>query len=189
MFSSRYFSSRGPEARLYLACFAAIMMPVAMFIYAWSSFPFVPWVALTIGITLYIGATFVIYLAAFNYLADWWVTYIYMFLITIVNLSFWFSSYGPFASSAIAGQSLASMFYLFYPTLHKELKYNLFRLKGNLSAASFPLFTTQMYEALSFKWANTLFGCLAVILVPIPFVCVFSDLFFFWLCQLIKIYL
>ena len=45
-------------------------------------------------------------------------------------------------------------------------------MKGNLSGAAFPLFTTQMYKALSFKWANTLFGCLAVILVPIPFVCV-----------------
>ena len=71
LYSSRYYPTRGPEARLYLACFAAILMPIAMFIYAWSSFPFVPWVALTIGITLYIGATFVIYLAAFNYIADW----------------------------------------------------------------------------------------------------------------------
>ena len=70
-YSSRYFPTRGPEARLLLACFAAILMPIAMFIYAWCSFKFVPWVALTIGITLYIWATFTIYLAVFNYIADW----------------------------------------------------------------------------------------------------------------------
>ena len=27
-----------------------------------------------------------------------------------------------------------------------------------------------MYKALSYKWANTLFGCVAVLLAPIPFV-------------------
>ncbi|KAF8799274.1 MFS polyamine transporter [Phlegmacium glaucopus] len=126
----RYFPKRGPEARLYLACCAAILMPVAMFIYAWSSFTFVHWIALTIGIVLYVWATFIIYLAVFSYLAD---------------------CYGPFASSALAGQSLAR----------------------NLAASAFPLFTTQMYKALDYKWANTLFGFLAVILVPIPFVLFF----------------
>lgn len=85
-------------------------MPTAMFIYAWSSFKFVPWVALTIGITLYIWATFIIYLAGFNYIADWWVTSRHEFPILICLL---ISSYGPFASSAIAGQSLASEFYSF----------------------------------------------------------------------------
>lgn len=47
------------------------MLPIGMFIYAWSSFVFVPWIALTIGITLFIWATFIMYLAAFSYLADW----------------------------------------------------------------------------------------------------------------------
>lgn len=126
----RYFPTRGPEARLYLACFAAVLLPVGMFIYAWSSFVFVPWIALTIGIALFIWGTFIIYLAGFSYLAD---------------------CYGPFASSALAGQSLAR----------------------NLTGTAFPLFTTQMYKALDYKWANTLFGCLAAIMVPIPFVLLF----------------
>ena len=33
------------------------------------------------------------------------------------------------------------------------------------------LFTTQMYHNLSYKWANTLFGILASLMIPIPFVC------------------
>jgi len=45
-----------------------------------------------------------------------------------------------------------------------------FRLTGNLSATAFPLFTSQMYNVLGYKWGNTLLGCLAAIMVPIPFV-------------------
>lgn len=36
--------------------------------------------------------------------------------------------------------------------------------------ASFPLFATQMYESLNPRWASTLVGCIACLLVPIPFV-------------------
>jgi hypothetical protein len=37
-------------------------------------------------------------------------------------------------------------------------------------ATAFPLFTTQMYTTLQFKWANTIFGFLALAMIPIPFV-------------------
>lgn len=40
----------GPEARMGWARYASIMYPVGMFIYAWTSFPSVPWIAMTIGI-------------------------------------------------------------------------------------------------------------------------------------------
>ncbi|KAK0440945.1 MFS polyamine transporter [Desarmillaria tabescens] len=105
---------RGPEARLYMACAAAIMLPAGMFIYAWTSFSFVPWIASAIGIT-----------AVFTYLAD---------------------TYGPFASSALA---------------------------GNLAAMAFPLFTTQMYNNLGYTWASTLFACIAAVMIPIPFILFF----------------
>ncbi len=49
---SKNFATRGPEARLYMACCAAILMPCGMFIYAWSTFSSVPWIVLTIGITV-----------------------------------------------------------------------------------------------------------------------------------------
>ena len=58
---------------------------------------------------------------------------------------------------------------------------------GCLSGAAFPLFTTQMYKALDYKWANTLFGCLAAIMVPIPFVCLgpccYSHYLFIVVCR------
>ncbi|KAJ3715091.1 major facilitator superfamily domain-containing protein [Lentinula raphanica] len=124
------YPNRGPEARLYCACGAAILVPCGMFIYAWSTFTDVPWIALTIGITIFVHGTFIIYLAVFTYLAD---------------------CYGPFASSALAGQSLCR----------------------NIAATAFPLFTQQMYAEMSYKWANTMFGCIACLLMPIPFILFF----------------
>lgn len=124
------FKTRRQEARLYSACAAGILFPISMFIYAWTSFSHVTWVAMAIGIVLFVWAAFVMYLATFNYLAD---------------------CYGPFASSALAGQSLLR----------------------NLSGTAFPLFTSQMYAKLTFRWAGTLFGGVALLMMPIPFVLFF----------------
>ena len=41
---------------------------------------------------------------------------------------------------------------------------------GNLAATAFPLFTNKMYHNLGYNWANTLFGFIGVIMIPIPFV-------------------
>ncbi|KAM5544315.1 hypothetical protein V8D89_001975 [Ganoderma adspersum] len=38
----------------------------------------------------------------------------------------------------------------------------------SLFGAAFPLFATQMFEALNPRWASTLLGCLAILLMPIP---------------------
>ncbi|KAJ7483187.1 MFS polyamine transporter [Mycena latifolia] len=126
----KHFERRGPEARLMTACVAAIMLPISMFIYAWCAFPHVPWISLIIALTIYTWATFAVYLAVFSYLAD---------------------CYGPFASSALAGQSLCR----------------------NIMATVFPLFTKQMFTALGYNWANTMFAFIAAAMVPIPFVLFF----------------
>ncbi|KAF9443237.1 MFS polyamine transporter [Macrolepiota fuliginosa MF-IS2] len=123
----KYYPTRGTEARIITACFAAFLLPIGMFIYAWCSYPWVHWVSLCIGIVIYMWGTFIVYLSVFLYLAD---------------------CYGPYASSALAGQSLAR----------------------NIFATAFPLFTQQMYRKLTYKWANTLFGCVALLMLPIPFV-------------------
>ncbi|KZP14003.1 MFS general substrate transporter [Athelia psychrophila] len=36
-------------------------------------------------------------------------------------------------------------------------------------AAAFPLFAVQMYKALGVNWANTVVGCIAIVLTPVPF--------------------
>jgi hypothetical protein len=49
---SKSFPKRGPEARLHWAMVSGIMFPVGMFIYAWTTFPSVPWIAMAIGIVV-----------------------------------------------------------------------------------------------------------------------------------------
>ncbi|KAJ7036508.1 MFS polyamine transporter [Mycena alexandri] len=126
----KHFDRRGPEARLIMACGAAIMLPISMFIYAWCSFPRVTWIALVIALAMFTWAIFIVYLSVFSYLAD---------------------CYGAFASSALAGQSLCR----------------------NMLATVFPLFTAQMFSALGYKWANTMFALIASVMAPIPFVLFF----------------
>ncbi|KAJ7773794.1 MFS general substrate transporter [Mycena metata] len=104
----KHFPSRGPEARLYAACAAAIMFPTGMFIYAWCSQVEIHWIVPIIGITLFMWATFIMYLAVFTYLAD---------------------CYGTYASSALAGQSLmrnlmGTAFPLFTGPMYAQLGYH-----------------------------------------------------------------
>ena len=34
----------------------------------------------------------------------------------------------------------------------------------------FPLFTNQMFRTLGYKWANSLFGLIALAMIPLPYV-------------------
>ena len=43
-------------------------------------------------------------------------------------------------------------------------------LAGNIMATAFPLFTHQIFHALGYRWANTIFGFIAVVMIPIPYV-------------------
>lgn len=53
--NSKNFPKKGPEARLYLACCAAVALPASMFMYAWTSYPHITWVAQAIGVTVSAG--------------------------------------------------------------------------------------------------------------------------------------
>jgi len=75
-----------------------------------------------------------------------------IFAIYLATFAYLADVYQIYASSALAGQSLCR----------------------NLAGAGFPLFTNQMYARLTVKWSNTLFGCIAAAMIPIPIV------LFFW---------
>ena len=49
---ARNVATRGPEARLYMPMFAAVLFPAGMFIYAWCTYTRVNWIALAIGIVV-----------------------------------------------------------------------------------------------------------------------------------------
>jgi len=115
------------EARLYLAMAAAFLLPIGVFMWAWTANPHVPWIVPLIALTIFMIGAYILYFVVFVYLAD---------------------CYGMYASSAMAGQSL-------------------FR---NVLSTTFPLFTKQMFANLTYRWANTMFGCIACLMVPIPFI-------------------
>jgi hypothetical protein len=116
----KHFLKRGPEARLYMPCVAGIVFPVGMFIYAWSSFTQVHWIGLMIGmvvrlfyaidqldkfrdclIGLYLG---IVYHISWSFHVPCRLVSVMTFFPDLLNpLKI---SYGPFASSASAGQSL-----------------------------------------------------------------------------------
>jgi MFS family permease len=76
--------SDSPEARLYFACYESALLPIGMFMFGWTSYSSIHWIAPTIAISLATMGIFSIYLAVFNYLAD---------------------TYHRYASSALAAQS------------------------------------------------------------------------------------
>lgn len=126
----KYVAVKGQEARLYLAMVAAFLLPIGVFMWAWTANASVPWIVPLIALTIFMTGAYIVYFVVFLYLAD---------------------CYGMYASSAVAGQSL-------------------FR---NILATVFPLFTTQMFDKMTYKYANTMFGCIASLMVPIPFVLFF----------------
>ncbi|KAJ8581108.1 MFS general substrate transporter [Rhizopogon salebrosus TDB-379] len=126
----KYVHRKGQEARLYIACVASVTLPIGMLIFAWTVRPDVTWMAPLIGLTLFWASVFVIYQVVSVYLAD---------------------CYGPYASSALAGQSLCR----------------------NIFGTIFPLFTTRMFDVMTYKWANTLIALIAIAMIPIPYILFF----------------
>ncbi|KAG2058309.1 MFS general substrate transporter, partial [Suillus hirtellus] len=126
----KHFSIKGQEARLYIPCVAAVVLPVSMLIYAWTASPNIPWIVPLIALTAFMSGVFVIFQVSILYVAD---------------------CYGPYASSAQAGQSLAR----------------------NLMGLMFPLFTQQMFASMTYKWGLTLMALLCVLMAPTPWVLFF----------------
>lgn len=65
-----------PEDRLPLMMIGATLLPIGLFIFAWTSMPFVPWEGACIGGGVTLGFAFVsVYLSANNYLVDVYPSY------------------------------------------------------------------------------------------------------------------
>lgn len=117
-----------PEASIAIVCFAAFLCPIGQLWFSWTSVPItIHWVwPILAGIPFGAGNCLV-FIYASNYLAG---------------------SYGIYAASALAGNSVVRSF-----------------IGGTL-----PLAGPSMYAAMSPQWAGTLLGLVQVALIPIPFV-------------------
>ncbi|KAF7317662.1 MFS domain-containing protein [Mycena kentingensis (nom. inval.)] len=135
LLQDRYYLRRvhtsGPEARLFFACASATVFPFGMGIFAAScnTNP-VPWPVLALGFAIAVWCVFGIYVSIYAYLTD---------------------CYGPYASSALAAQSMLR----------------------NIAATVFPLFIQHMFDELGYLRANAVFAAISVVLVPIPYVLLF----------------
>ena len=76
--------SASPEGRLYFTCIEAMLLPIGLFWFGWTSYSSIHWIVPTIAIGFATIGVYSVYLAVFNYLAD---------------------VYHRYASSALAGQS------------------------------------------------------------------------------------
>lgn len=103
-------AAKGAEARLYVASVGGLASFAGILIFAFSQGRS-HWMGPLVGVTIIITGIYTVYVATFVYLAD---------------------SYGPYASSALAGQSLCR----------------------NIFGVSIPLFAVQMYRGMGFQWVS-----------------------------------
>lgn len=74
-----------PESRLYGAMFGAVWLPIGLFLYSFTQYAYLPWIAPTISLAPIAVGIFFVFEATYSYTSD---------------------CYGQSASSAIAGQGL-----------------------------------------------------------------------------------
>jgi hypothetical protein len=117
-----------PEAQVSIVCFASLLCPIGQLWFSWTSVPItIHWIwPILAGIPFGAGNCLVFIYAA-NYLAG---------------------SYGVYAASALAGNSVVR----------------------SLLGGTLPLAGTAMYNAMSPQWAGTLLGLAQVACIPIPFI-------------------
>ncbi|KAI9641898.1 hypothetical protein NHQ30_009766 [Ciborinia camelliae] len=118
-----------PEARVQLSKLAAVLLPISLFWFAWTSPPqyHIHWMVPILATTLFGYSFYALILMTYLYVED---------------------SYMVFSASALAGVGLVR----------------------NLAGAGFPLFGKQMFVKLGYNWAGSILACLAVFLLPIPFI-------------------
>ncbi|KUJ16879.1 MFS multidrug transporter-like protein [Mollisia scopiformis] len=116
-----------PEARVQMSMVAAVVFPVSLFWFAWTTFTSVHWIVPIIASAFYGWSFYTLILMTFMYVED---------------------TYKVYAASALAGVCFAR----------------------NIFGGVFPLFGTQMFENLGYRWAGSLLGFLALVLMPIPFI-------------------
>ncbi|AEO63931.1 uncharacterized protein THITE_2141914 [Thermothielavioides terrestris NRRL 8126] len=105
-----------PEARLSTAMAGSIVLPIGLFLFAWTTYPWVHWIAPIIGATLFSCGLVLVFISLMSYLVD---------------------SYTVYAASVLAANSvLRSLFGTAFPLFTTQMYENL----GDQWASSIPAF-------------------------------------------------
>ncbi|KAI1737569.1 MFS transporter [Xylaria scruposa] len=65
----------GPEARLGTAMVGSLVLPIGLFLFAWTTYPWVHWIVPVIGATLFSCGLVMVFISLLSYLVDTYVVY------------------------------------------------------------------------------------------------------------------
>lgn len=137
-----------PEERMPVAIVGALLVPISLFWFGWSSRESVHWIVPIIGSSLFSIAALLLFVSC-TFLPRSPIrvlTFFAFFPRQNAVLNYLADAYPTYAASVLAGNDfIRSMF-----------------------GAAFPLFARAMYVNLGVGWASTLLGLLACAFVPIP---------------------
>ena len=140
-----------PEMRLEPALWGAVMIPVSLFWFAWTSYTSIHWAVGLVG-TIFFGLGNVsVFIALTNYIID---------------------TYSLYAATAAATNSMARAAFAFalydIPSLNSSSPPAIFTHGADHPLS--PLFTTKMYGNLGVQWASSIPAFLSLAFAPLPFV-------------------
>ena len=135
-----------PEARLHNAMIGSIVLPIGLFMFAWTTYPSVHWIAPVIGATLFSCGLVMVFISLISYLID---SCKFRSTPTILSNEGRAHMYPDtvYVASALAANTVLRSFF----------------------ATAFPLFTAQMYAGLGVQWASSIPAFLVVGCLPFPF--------------------
>lgn len=135
-----------PEARLGTAMLGSIILPIGLFLFAFTTNPSVHWIAPILGGMLFSMGLVMVFLSLTSYVIDS-CTFEICSLFFCSDLHAHLCTDVIYAASVLAAGSVVRAFF----------------------GAAFPLFTTQMYENLGNQWASSIPAFLALGCLPFPF--------------------
>ncbi|KAI6822746.1 MFS general substrate transporter [Hortaea werneckii] len=139
-----------PEYRLPPTILGAMIVPISLFGFAWTTYPWVHWIAPIIFSGLFgLGNIFCfsgIFVSAASSLTRWQQDATPVPELTLQRKTFLVECYPLYAASALAANSFARSSF----------------------AAAFPLFGVQMYNTLGYQWASSLLAFIALAMTPFP---------------------
>lgn len=137
-----------PEARLRIAMVGSIVLPIGLFLFAWTTYPSVHWIAPIIGGVFFSCGLVMVFISLMSYLID----------SCTFSILFCF----PSATTKHLLTCLADVVYAASVMAANSMLRSLF-------GTAFPLFTTQMYEKLGNQWASSIPAFLVLGCLPFPF--------------------
>lgn len=137
-----------PEARLPRAMVGALILPIGLFMFAWTTYPSIPWIVPIIGAVIFSAGLVLVFTGLIGYLIDACMFFFYSYYTTPYgNAHAYLYIDVIYAASVMASSSV--------------VRYSF--------GAAFPLFTTRMYESLGNQWASSIPAFLLLGCLPFPF--------------------